>query len=297
MKYFSLIYLLLFLLGCGPDHNSPIDTALDNNLDRESGYIVAMEPVLMPGDLEALNFTVSAPVYYRIIDKLGQSGSWQLFDKQNIKSLRLKSVQFALKEGDTPDIGDLNWSIETNYATYFQNQVISRQQWGARAAKPDMSCDNNKCKFAVHHSAGSAESNNLIVKNIQSFHMDNNKWSDIGYHFLVGIDGKCFEGRELAFQGAHVYAHNKNNIGICFLGCFDTSQSNKVETSDAMIDKMGELIGVLAAHFGIDITRETIKGHKEFKNIASLCPGDLVMARMDEIVAKAQKTTSEILAR
>lgn len=179
--------------------------------------------------------------------------------------------------------------------SYLLAQVIGRQEWGASTPCCDMDLDTIKYKFAVHHSAGSAISSGQTVKDIQSFHMNERKWSDIGYHFLIGVDGKCFEGRELKWQGAHVAKHNKGNIGLCFLGCFESSEANMVEPTNEMIIKMGEMIGVLAAKYDIDVSRVTVKGHKEHEDAHTLCPGDLVLARMDEIVVIAEKKKRECL--
>lgn len=40
----------------------------------------------------------------------------------------------------------------------------------------------------------------------------------IGYHFVIGLDGRVATGRNVGEQGAHVRGHNKNSIGICLIG-------------------------------------------------------------------------------
>lgn len=56
-----------------------------------------------------------------------------------------------------------------------------------------------------HHTAGShctdKESCIRVMKGIQNYHMDSRGWSDIGYNFLVGEDGRIYEVRiELASE-------------------------------------------------------------------------------------------------
>lgn len=40
------------------------------------------------------------------------------------------------------------------------------------------------------------------------------------FSFLIGGDGKVYEGRGWHKEGAHTYRYNKNSIGIAFIGTF-----------------------------------------------------------------------------
>ncbi|XP_043285695.1 peptidoglycan-recognition protein LE-like isoform X2 [Venturia canescens] len=55
------------------------------------------------------------------------------------------------------------------------------------------------------------------VRRIQSFHIEGNGWSDIGYNFLVGGDGLAYVGRGWDAEGAHAFGWNKKSIvAQCF---------------------------------------------------------------------------------
>ncbi len=78
--------------------------------------------------------------------------------------------------------------------------IISRAEWGARSPSGTISNLPNPVTYAViHHSEGSSCTTKAscinIVKNIQTYHMDTQKWFDIGYNFLIGEDGNVYEGR------------------------------------------------------------------------------------------------------
>uniref|UniRef100_A0A8C4WFL9 Peptidoglycan-recognition protein n=1 Tax=Gopherus evgoodei TaxID=1825980 RepID=A0A8C4WFL9_9SAUR len=51
----------------------------------------------------------------------------------------------------------------------------------------------------IYHTAGSScisqASCSQLVRSIQNYHMDSNGWADIGYNFLIGEDGRVYEGR------------------------------------------------------------------------------------------------------
>lgn len=45
-----------------------------------------------------------------------------------------------------------------------------------------------------------------------------NGWKDIGYHYVIDIDGTIEPGRPIDQVGAHCKGHNQNTIGICYVG-------------------------------------------------------------------------------
>ena len=43
-------------------------------------------------------------------------------------------------------------------------------------------------------------------------------FSDIGYHYVVLLDGTIQKGREDKVTGAHCKGHNSTSIGVCYIG-------------------------------------------------------------------------------
>jgi N-acetylmuramoyl-L-alanine amidase len=72
--------------------------------------------------------------------------------------------------------------------------------------------------IAIHCTA-TLEGRPFNVAAIRAMHMaPPNKWSDIGYHRLIGIDGERWAGRVEGKPGAHIQGHNANSIAICYVG-------------------------------------------------------------------------------
>lgn len=46
-------------------------------------------------------------------------------------------------------------------------------------------------------------------------------WRDIGYHYVIGLDGLVEAGRSEEEAGAHVAGHNAETIGVCYVGGTD----------------------------------------------------------------------------
>jgi N-acetylmuramoyl-L-alanine amidase len=51
------------------------------------------------------------------------------------------------------------------------------------------------------------------VQEIQKIHQNNQGWADIGYHFLVGENGKVYEGRGWNREAAHSSGWNNDAFG------------------------------------------------------------------------------------
>jgi len=45
-------------------------------------------------------------------------------------------------------------------------------------------------------------------------------WADIAYNFLIGEDGRVYEGRGWKVHGAHTLGYNDSSVGISFIGYF-----------------------------------------------------------------------------
>lgn len=70
----------------------------------------------------------------------------------------------------------------------------------------------------VVHCADTPSTMDIGVKEIREWHVRDNGWDDIGYHFVIRFNGIIEEGRPISLPGAHVAGHNKNSIGICLVG-------------------------------------------------------------------------------
>jgi len=56
------------------------------------------------------------------------------------------------------------------------------------------------------------------VQEVRRWHVDDNGWSDIGYHILIDRDGTVVKGRPIERAGAHARGHNATSIGIALFG-------------------------------------------------------------------------------
>jgi len=83
-------------------------------------------------------------------------------------------------------------------------------------------------KIIVHCSA-TKEGRDFDVEDVRNWHVKGNKWKDIGYHYVIKLDGTIQKGRDVSVVGSHAYGYNKDSIGICYIGGLD-SEGNAKDT-------------------------------------------------------------------
>lgn len=66
-------------------------------------------------------------------------------------------------------------------------------------------------------------------------------WSDVGYHYVVLLDGTIQIGRSLEKIGAHVKGHNLTSIAVCYVGGGDGVDTRTIEQKVSLIYLIGSL--------------------------------------------------------
>ena len=69
----------------------------------------------------------------------------------------------------------------------------------------------------IIHCSDSPEGRNDKAEDIRRWHKQRG-FNDIGYHYVIDLDGTIEQGRPINQAGAHCTGHNRNSIGICYIG-------------------------------------------------------------------------------
>ena len=70
-----------------------------------------------------------------------------------------------------------------------------------------------------------SEGRAVTVDEIRRWHKERG-FSDIGYHYVIYLDGSVHEGRPIDKVGAHCKEHNSNSIGIAYVGGLDKKNNH-----------------------------------------------------------------------
>lgn len=119
----------------------------------------------------------------------------------------------------------------------------------------------------IVHCAATPEGRDVSADTIRGWHLQNG-WNDIGYHYVVLLDGTVVAGRPEAQIGAHVAAHNTGTLGICYVGGVASDGKTAKDTRTpaqkaALLDLARGLISKYP-----DISKVT--GHNQYA--AKACP-------------------------
>ncbi|KAL4706901.1 hypothetical protein ACJJTC_012360 [Scirpophaga incertulas] len=154
--------------------------------------------------------------------------------------------------------------------------VVSKSQWGGLEPVSVSYLPRPVDLVIIQHTVSSFCKTDAKCKtqaqNLQSYFMDQLHYSDMGSSFLVGGNGKIYEGAGWLHEGAHTYGYNKRSIGISFMGNF-----NNDTPTEAMLQAVKDLLkcGVDNGHLTADYH---LVGHKQL--IATESPGSKLYAKI-----------------
>jgi hypothetical protein len=96
------------------------------------------------------------------------------------------------------------------------------------------------------------------LEEIKKDHVKNNKWDDIGYHYVITREGEIQKGRSLECIPSAQKGHNTNSIAICVCG-------KRIFTDDSLL-----ALVELCEEIHNSYKRITFHGHCEVSN--KTCP-------------------------
>lgn len=93
-----------------------------------------------------------------------------------------------------------------------------------------------KIDTIILHCTATPRGRDYSVDTIRGWHKARG-WNDIGYHYIIHLDGTISEGRPVEQAGAHAKNYNANSIGIAYIGGLDESAKESVDTRTPEQDK------------------------------------------------------------
>ena len=122
-----------------------------------------------------------------------------------------------------------------------------------------------KVNKIIIHCTATPEGRDVSIDEVRRWHVEERGWRDVGYHFLVRLDGTVEEGRPIEMTGAHTRSHNWDSIGIAYSGGTGKNGEWLDTRTDAQKDALVDLICQLHDCYG-----GTVYGHRDFSEKA--CP-------------------------
>ena len=127
-----------------------------------------------------------------------------------------------------------------------------------------------KTELIVIHCAATKASMDIGASEIKKWHVDDNGWDDIGYHYIIKRGGLVEVGRPEAFQGAHAPSVNSKSVAICLVGGMaDDGGAENNFTLQQFLSLKDLIKRLIASNSNI----KEIVGHCDIQDNKPNCPG------------------------
>lgn len=163
-------------------------------------------------------------------------------------------------------------------------EVVSREEWGA--APPRGAFITHEIERITIHHAGDLEGTlgPAQFRAWQNWHHYLG-WPDLAYHFIIGRDGRAYEGRPYEAVGDTATEYDPTGHFLLVVeGNFDESTPN-----ESQLETLAQLVAWASLTFEVS----TIGGHRD--HAATSCPGDSLYARIHDgsIATRAQEIVDD----
>lgn len=129
----------------------------------------------------------------------------------------------------------------------------------------------------IVHCSATPVSMDIGVDEIRKWHKARG-WRDVGYHYVITLDGTLQQGRPEGVPGAHAKGFNTSSIGICYVGGVDENMKPlDTRTEDQKLTMMAVIESILE-----DYPFAVVIGHRDLPNVAKACPSFDVQTWMYE---------------
>ena len=134
--------------------------------------------------------------------------------------------------------------------------------------------------YIVVHCTATPEGMAKTVEDIRREHKKQG-WSDIGYHYVVTLDGEVHEGRNVDIAGSHVAGYNANSIGVVYVGGLERDPKKtyqQLRAKDTRTDRQKMALLALLMDLRRLYPDARILGHRDFPRVTKACPSFNAMA-------------------
>jgi len=150
-----------------------------------------------------------------------------------------------------------------------EEQIMSVQQWGGTPANDSLGKKHLITHITLHHQGEPFPKGKdpiQYLRNLQNWSRREKKWIDIPYHYIIDLDGKIYEGRNINYAGDTNTEYDPTGHALIeVVGNFE-----EVEPNEEQLDATVNLMTLLAIKF--NVLADSIRGHKDYSS-KTVCPG------------------------
>lgn len=150
-----------------------------------------------------------------------------------------------------------------------ENEIVSVQQWGGSPAIDSLAKQHTITHITLHHQGEPFPKGKdpiQYLRNLQSWSRREKKWIDIPYHYIIDLDGKIYEGRNILYAGDTNTEYNPTGHALIeVVGNFE-----EVEPNQEQLDAVVRTMTFLSIKYAVPA--DSIRSHKDYSS-QTVCPG------------------------
>ena len=101
----------------------------------------------------------------------------------------------------------------------------------------------------VIHCSATKSSMDIGLVEIRKWHVEDNGWRDVGYHYIIRRNGEVELGRRHDDTGAHAAGYNHKTIGVCMVGGMADDNSAENNFTDKQWTSVSDLIKQIKVNY------------------------------------------------
>jgi hypothetical protein len=148
-------------------------------------------------------------------------------------------------------------------------EVISASQWGGTIANEALARRHTIGSITLHHQGlpfPRGKDPQQYLRDLQSWSRNNKGWIDVPYHYVIDLDGRVYEGRDIRFAGDTNTSYDPAGHALIeVVGNFDD-----VEPNVAQLEAVVNLMAQIASRYAVPV--DNIRGHRDVAP-GTECPG------------------------
>lgn len=184
------------------------------------------------------------------------------------RGAKVKTIQRLLKIQPDGIFGTLT---EEAVKTFQREQrlaadgIVGAKTWSKLLTKAMPQTKRTINEIIVHCTA-TRRNQPVTVDDVRRWHKEKG-YADIGYHYLIYLNGEIHKGRPVEIAGAHCLNHNAHSIGVCYVGGLDLLGKDQ---EDTRTEQQKTALRSLLRQLKTQYPDAVIRGHRDFAN--KTCP-------------------------
>ena len=147
--------------------------------------------------------------------------------------------------------------------------IMAASAWGGSPTNESLARPHTISRITLHHQGVAFPRDRdpqQYLRDLQAWSRGTKGWMDLPYHYVIDLDGRVYEGRDIRFAGDTNTGYDTTGHALIeVVGNFD-----QTEPSSAQLDAVVNLMALLAARYRVSV--DAIRGHRDHAPDTE-CPG------------------------